>query len=85
MNILGLVCDPIGGLVEIPCQTRNAIGASNALISAEISLSGVVNVIPFDEVVDTMYKVGRSLPRELRETALGGIAAAPTACRMCTK
>ena len=85
MNTLGLVCDPIGGLVEVPCQTRNAIGASNALISAEISLSGVVNIIPFDEVVDTMYKVGRSLPRELRETALGGIAASPTACKMCIK
>ncbi len=85
MNILGLVCDPIAGLVEVPCHKRNAMGASNALISAEISLSGIVNIIPFDEVVDAMYKVGRSLPRELRETALGGIAATPTACKMCIK
>ncbi|MBR0600195.1 L-serine ammonia-lyase, iron-sulfur-dependent, subunit alpha [Sinanaerobacter chloroacetimidivorans] len=82
-NILGLVCDPIGGLVEAPCQKRNAMGASNALISAEISLCGIAGIIPFDEVVDTMYKVGRSLPRELKETALGGIAATPTACSMC--
>jgi len=85
MNILGLVCDPIAGLVEVPCQKRNAMGASNALISAEISLSGIVSIIPFDEVVDTMYKVGKSLPSELRETALGGIAATPTACKMCIK
>lgn len=83
-NILGLVCDPIAGLVEAPCQKRNAMGASNALVSAEISLSGVANIIPFDEVIDTMYDVGRSIPRELRETALGGIAAAPTACKMCS-
>ncbi|QGU95962.1 L-serine ammonia-lyase, iron-sulfur-dependent, subunit alpha [Clostridium bovifaecis] len=83
-NILGLVCDPIAGLVEAPCQKRNAMGASNALISAEISLSGIASIIPFDEVVDTMYNVGRSLPRELRETALGGIAATPTACKMCS-
>lgn len=84
-NILGLVCDPIGGLVEAPCQKRNAMGASNALISAEISLSGIGSLIPLDEVIDTMYQVGRSLPRELRETALGGIATTPTACKMCIK
>lgn len=83
INILGLVCDPIAGLVEDPCQKRNALGASNALISAEISLAGIPNIVPFDEVVDTMYKVGRSIPYELKETARGGIAAAPTACRLC--
>lgn len=77
-NILGLVCDPIAGLVEVPCQTRNAMGAANALICAEIALSGVSSIIPFDEVVDTMYKVGRSIPFELRETALGGLADTPT-------
>ncbi|NLM04629.1 MAG: L-serine ammonia-lyase, iron-sulfur-dependent, subunit alpha [Clostridiales bacterium] len=77
-NILGLVCDPIAGLVEVPCESRNAIGAANALISAEMALSGVKSIIPFDEVIDTMYKVGSSLPMELRETALGGLAMTPT-------
>lgn len=84
-NILGLVCDPIGGLVEAPCQQRNAMGASNALISAEIALSGIENLVPFDEVVAVMYNVGRSMPHELRETALGGLAAAPSACNRCSK
>lgn len=85
VNILGLVCDPIAGLVEAPCQKRNAMGASNAMISAEIALSGVRSLLPFDEVVDTMYAVGRSIPYELRETALGGCAASPTGCSLCTK
>lgn len=84
-NILGLVCDPIGGLVEAPCQTRNAMGASNALICGEITLAGVGSLIPFDEMVDAMYKVGKSLPYELRETALGGVAATPTACSLCNR
>lgn len=84
-NILGLVCDPIAGLVEAPCQKRNAMGASNALISAEITLCGITHLIPFDETIDAMYKVGRSLPFELRETALGGIAATKTGCAMCQK
>lgn len=82
-NLLGLICDPIGGLVEAPCQQRNAMGASNALISAEIALSSIKNVVPFDEAVAVMYNVGRSIPHELRETALGGLAAAPSACNMC--
>ncbi len=82
-NILGLVCDPIAGLVEAPCQKRNAMGASNALISAEITLCGVINHIPFDETVEAMYKVGRSMPFELRETALGGLAGTPTGCTLC--
>ena len=81
-NLLGLVCDPIAGLVEEPCQKRNAIGASNALISAEIALSGVNFIIPFDEMVDTMYNVGINMPSELRETAMGGIAIAPSAPTM---
>ncbi len=84
-NLLGLVCDPIGGLVEAPCQQRNAMGVSNALISSEIALCGVYNAVPFDEVVGVMYNVGRSLPHELRETALGGLATAPSACSSCKK
>ncbi|ROR27480.1 L-serine dehydratase [Mobilisporobacter senegalensis] len=82
-NLLGLVCDPVAGLVESPCQSRNAIGVSNALISAEIALSGIKFLIPFDEMVDAMYHVGRSLPFELRESALGGCAATPSACHFC--
>lgn len=82
-NLLGLVCDPIGGLVEAPCQQRNAMGVSNALISSEIALSGVLNVVPFDEVVTVMYSVGKAIPTELRETALGGLATAPSACSRC--
>ena len=77
-NVMGLVCDPIAGLVEVPCQGRNAIGVANALISAELCLSGILNIIPFDETVEAMYKVGRGLPMELRETALGGVAATCT-------
>ncbi|OPJ55572.1 L-serine ammonia-lyase, iron-sulfur-dependent, subunit alpha [Alkalithermobacter paradoxus] len=84
-NVMGLVCDPIAGLVEAPCQTRNSIGVANALISAEMALSGVVSVIPFDEVVEAMYKVGKSLPYELRETALGGVAATCTGCALTKK
>lgn len=84
-NLLGLVCDPIGGLVEAPCQQRNAMGVSNALISSEIALCGVNNAVPFDEVVGVMYNIGRSLPHELRETALGGLASAPSACSSCKK
>ncbi|GAB6088003.1 L-serine ammonia-lyase, iron-sulfur-dependent, subunit alpha [Alkaliphilus crotonatoxidans] len=77
-NVLGLVCDPIAGLVEAPCEKRNGIGAANALISAEMALAGVKSIIPFDEVVESMYRVGRCLPFELRESALGGLAATPT-------
>lgn len=83
MNMLGLVCDPVGGLVEYPCQNRNAAGVANALIAAEMSLSGIPQLIPFDEMLDTMYAVGRRLPAELRETALGGCATAPSACARC--
>ena len=83
MNLLGLVCDPVGGLVEYPCQNRNAAGVANALIAAELALSGVKQLIPFDEMLEIMYAVGRRLPIELRETALGGCAAAPSACARC--
>ena len=80
MNMLGLVCDPVGGLVEYPCQNRNAAGVANALVAAELSLAGIHQFIPFDEMLDTMYAVGRRIPIELRETALGGCAATPSAC-----
>ena len=84
-NLMGLVCDPIAGLVEDPCQKRNGIGASNALICAEIALSGVESFVPFDEMVDAMYQVGKRIPYELRETALGGLAATKTACSRCVR
>ena len=84
-NVMGLVCDPIAGLVEAPCQGRNAIGVANALISAELCLAGILNIIPFDETVEAMYKVGRNLPPELRETALGGVAATCTGCALSNK
>ncbi|RKD29147.1 L-serine ammonia-lyase, iron-sulfur-dependent, subunit alpha [Thermohalobacter berrensis] len=74
-NILGLVCDPIAGLVEAPCAKRNASGTVNAMLAADLALAGVKSIIPFDEVVEAMYNVGKSLPHELRETALGGVAA----------
>ena len=83
MNMLGLVCDPVGGLVEYPCQNRNAAGVSNALIAAEMSLAGIPQFIPLDEMIDAKYTVGKKLPAELRETALGGCAATPSACEKC--
>ena len=83
MNLLGLVCDPVGGLVEYPCQNRNASGASNAIVAAEISLAGIHQLIPLDEMMDIMYTVGKKLPAELRETALGGCALSPSACAKC--
>ena len=83
MNMLGLVCDPVGGLVEYPCQNRNAAGVSNALLAAEMSLAGIPQFIPLDEMIDAMYTVGKKLPAELRETALGGCAATPSACEKC--
>lgn len=73
-NVLGLVCDPVAGLVEIPCAKRNAQGAITALCTADMVMAGVVAKIPFDDAVSAMYKVGKSLPSELRETAMGGIA-----------
>ena len=79
-NMLGLVCDPIAGLVEAPCQSRNAAGAANALTSAESVLSGIKAVVPLSEMAEAMYKVGKRLAPELRETALGGCAATPTGC-----
>ena len=83
MNMLGLVCDPVGGLVEYPCQNRNASGVANALVAAELTMAGIKQLIPFDEMLDTMYKVGKRMPVELRETALGGCAVTKSACDAC--
>lgn len=77
-NLLGLVCDPIAGLVEIPCVKRNAIGAGNALIAADMALAGCTSMIPADECISALDKVGRSMPVDLRETGLGGLAGTPT-------
>ena len=85
MSLMGLVCDPVGGLVEVPCQKRNATAATTALVCAQIALSGTENLVGFDETVAAMDAVGRALPFELRESALGGIAAAPAACAWCAK
>lgn len=83
MNLLGLVCDPVGGLVEYPCQNRNAAGVANALVAAEMALAGIHQLIPLDEMLATMYYVGKKLPAELRETARGGCATTPSACQAC--
>lgn len=81
-NILGLVCDPVAGLVEVPCVKRNVMGAMNALSCAEMALCGVKNAIPCDEVIDAMRSVGDSMPAALRETGMGGLAATPTGRRI---
>lgn len=79
MNVMGLVCDPVAGLVQVPCAQRNASQAVNALLSADLAMAGMRCVIPPDEIIDAMYRVGKMLPVQLRETALGGIAATKTA------
>lgn len=84
-NILGLVCDPVAGLVEIPCAKRNVSGTINALSIADLVMAGVTSKIPFDDTVAAMYKVGINLPEELRETARGGIAATPTGIKLKEK
>ena len=78
-NLLGLVCDPVGGLVEVPCVKRNVIGAMDALSAAQMALAGIESRIPPDQVLDAMAEVGRSLPHTLRETGKGGLAATPFA------
>ena len=83
MNMLGLICDPVGGLVEYPCQNRNAAGVANAIIAAEMALAGIPQLIPLDEMIQTMFTVGKKLPAELRETAMGGCATTPSACEAC--
>ena len=77
-NLMGLVCDPVAGLVEVPCVKRNVIGAVNAISAADMALAGFESRIPVDEVIDAMGEVGRRMPVEFRETALGGLAATPT-------
>lgn len=77
-NLMGLVCDPIAGLVEVPCVKRNVIGAMNAISACDMAMAGVESRVPVDEVIDAMGEVGRKLPEEFRETALGGLAVTPT-------
>ena len=84
-NILGLVCDPVAGLVECPCIKRNALGAANALLCADMVLCGITSLIPFDEVVTTMLAVGHDMRREYRETAMGGLAVTPTGKAVAAK
>jgi L-serine dehydratase len=81
-NIMGLVCDPVAGLVEVPCSKRNAMGVANAMICADMALAGIKSMIPFDEVVDAMHRVGRMMPQQLKETAMGGIATTPTGLKL---
>ena len=81
-NMLGLICDPVAGLVEVPCVKRNAMGASYAFIAADMALAGIESKIPVDEVIDAMYQVGASMPTAFRETAEGGLAATPTGRRL---
>lgn len=82
-NVLGLVCDPIGGLVEAPCQRRNALGSANSILAAEMSLAGLDNIVPLDEMILVTKQVGSDMPGTLRETGLGGTAIAPSACAAC--
>ncbi|WP_071395374.1 L-serine ammonia-lyase, iron-sulfur-dependent, subunit alpha [Bacillus tuaregi] len=77
-NMLGLVCDPVAGLVEVPCVKRNAMGAANAIVAADMALAGISSRIPCDEVIAAMYKIGQSMPTALKETGQGGLAATPT-------
>jgi len=77
-SLLGLVCDPVAGLVEVPCIKRNVIGTSIAFSAADMSLAGIESRIPCDEVIEAMYRVGKEMPRTLRETALGGLATTET-------
>ena len=84
-NLLGLVCDPVGGLVEVPCQNRNAIGVAAAFSSAQLALAGIKSLVPFDQMAHVMLSVGHALPATLRETAKGGVAQAPAALSACAK
>lgn len=81
-NVLGLVCDPVAGLVEVPCVKRNVMGAVNAMACADMALAGISSLIPCDEVIDAMAAVGKCLPSALRETGEGGLAATPTGRRI---
>lgn len=81
-NMMGLICDPVAGLVEVPCVKRNALGSSQAVVSADMALAGIESVIPPDEVVAAMHQVGRQMPSIFKETAEGGLAVTPTAQRL---
>jgi L-serine dehydratase len=81
-NMLGLVCDPVAGLVEVPCVKRNAAGAAQCFIAVDLALAGVESVIPPDEVIDAMASIGRRMDERFRETAQGGLAATPTGKRL---
>jgi L-serine dehydratase len=81
-NLLGLVCDPVAGLVEVPCVKRNGFAAPHALTAANMALAGIESVIPPDEVIDAMTQIGDLLPGSLKETSLGGLAATETGCRI---
>mgnify|MGYP003308048610 CR=1 FL=1 len=84
-NLLGLVCDPVAGLVEVPCVKRNAMGASNALVAADMALAGVSSRIPCDEVIGAMHRIGQTMSPNLKETARGGLAATPTGKALAAK
>lgn len=84
-NMLGLVCDPVAGLVEIPCIKRNVMGGMNAVACAEMALAGIRTIIPLDEVIEAMDSIGRVMPEELRETSEGGLAVAPTSIAFTNK
>ena len=81
-NMLGLACNPVGGLVEVPCIKRNVSGAVNALTSAQLSMAGIKSAIPVDEVIDAMRRIGNEMPASIKETSLGGLATSPTAQQM---
>ena len=82
-NMLGLVCDPVQGLVEIPCQIRNAAGVANAFTACDLARANISLPIPFDEILSTMAQVGKAMPSTLRETAQGGLATCPSVCKGC--
>jgi L-serine dehydratase len=84
-NLLGLACDPVGGLVEVPCIKRNVAGAVNALTSAQLAMAGITSAIPVDEVIDAMRRIGNEMPSAIKETSLGGLATSPTAVRLTEK
>lgn len=84
-GLLGLTCDPIGGLVEVPCVKRNVIGAVNAVTTADMVTAGIQSVIPADEVIDAMGEIGREMPKRYRETSEGGLAVTPTALKIASE
>ncbi len=84
-SLLGLVCDPVAGLVEVPCVKRNVIGAVNAIVSADMALAGIETKIPADEVIDAMREVGLAMPQSLKETSEGGLAATPSGIAIAEK